>query len=85
MTYVITKSIDAIGAYCPGPLMELIRAIKTVEVGEVVELISSDKGSTAELPKWCEKAGHELLEVVNLDNNAQSFRIKKGEKKVRKK
>ena len=29
--------IDARGAQCPGPLMELIAAIKLVEIGEEIE------------------------------------------------
>lgn len=83
MSYTISKSVDAVGSYCPGPLMELVRAIKAAEVGDVIELLSSDKGSEAELPKWCEKAGHELLEVVDVDDKVKSYRIKKGERQRR--
>ncbi len=36
------KTIDARGAYCPGPLMELIAALKLVEIGDEIEVLSSD-------------------------------------------
>ncbi|MCX7181074.1 MAG: sulfurtransferase TusA family protein, partial [Proteobacteria bacterium] len=44
--------IDARGSFCPGPLMELIAAIKMVEIGDEIEILSSDKGSASEIPQW---------------------------------
>ncbi|HVC57153.1 MAG TPA: sulfurtransferase TusA family protein [Stellaceae bacterium] len=55
--------VDARGAYCPGPLMELIAALRLVPVGEEVEVWSSDKGSAADIPEWIKKARHELVGV----------------------
>jgi TusA-related sulfurtransferase len=55
------RIVDACGSFCPGPLMELIAAIKMVEVGDEIEVLSSDKGSTAEIPQWIKKVGHEFL------------------------
>jgi len=57
----ITRTIDARGSYCPGPLMELIRAIRESQVGDVIAVLSSDKGSKVDIPKWIEKAGHRLV------------------------
>ncbi len=57
----ITRTVDARGSFCPGPLMELIRAIRESQVGEVIAVYSSDKGSKLDIPKWIEKAGHRLI------------------------
>jgi len=57
----ITRTVDARGSYCPGPLMELIRAIRESQVGDVIAVYSSDKGSKTDIPKWIEKAGHRLI------------------------
>ncbi len=57
----ITRTIDARGSYCPGPLMELIRAIRESAVGDVIAVWSSDRGSKTDIPKWVEKAGHRLV------------------------
>lgn len=59
----ITRTIDARGSYCPGPLMELIRAIRESQVGDILAVYSSDKGSKTDIPKWVEKAGHRLISV----------------------
>ena len=60
----ITKTIDARGLACPGPLMNLIGAIRQGDVGQVFEVLSSDEGSKTDIPAWVAKAGHELVEVA---------------------
>ncbi len=57
--------IDARGSFCPGPLMELIRGIRQAKVGETIEVWSSDQGSRRDIPFWIQKAGHELVGVVD--------------------
>lgn len=59
----IDKSIDARGAACPGPLMELIKAMRSEPVGSVIEILSSEKGSSVDAPAWLKKVGQELIEV----------------------
>ncbi len=63
----ITRTVDARGSYCPGPLMELIRAIREGQVGDVIAVYSSDKGSKTDIPKWVEKAGHRLVALEARD------------------
>lgn len=59
----VTRTIDARGSFCPGPLMELIRAIREAQVGDVLAVYSSDAGSRTDIPMWVEKAGHRLVGV----------------------
>jgi TusA-related sulfurtransferase len=61
------RTIDARGSFCPGPLMELIRAIRESNVGDVLAVRSTDKGSRIDIPKWVEKAGHRLVSISTLD------------------
>ena len=56
-----SRTIDARGSFCPGPLMELIRAIREGQVGDIIAVISSDKGSKTDIPQWVAKAGHRLV------------------------
>lgn len=55
------KVIDARGSFCPGPLMELIAGMKMAQVGDELEVLSSDKGSANDIPEWIRKVGHELI------------------------
>jgi TusA-related sulfurtransferase len=63
MSALITRTIDARGSFCPGPLMELIRAIKESEIGDTIAVWSTDRGSKVDIPKWVEKAGHTLVGI----------------------
>jgi tRNA 2-thiouridine synthesizing protein A len=60
-TTKIDKEIDARGSFCPGPLLELIRGIKSVEVGQTIAVLSSDPGSNRDIPAWIKKANHEFI------------------------
>ncbi len=55
------QTIDARGAFCPGPLMELIAALKLASLGDEVEVLSSDKGSVNDIPEWVNKVGHAMV------------------------
>jgi tRNA 2-thiouridine synthesizing protein A len=57
----VSRTVDARGSFCPGPLMELIRAIRESQVGDVIAVRSTDSGSRIDIPKWVEKAGHRLV------------------------
>jgi TusA-related sulfurtransferase len=73
----ITKSIDARGMACPGPLLALIGAIRQGQVGEVYEVISSDTGSKTDIPAWVAKAKHELVTVIE-DAGFARFIVRKA-------
>jgi len=61
------RVVDARGSYCPGPLMELIRAIRESAAGDVIAVYSTDNGSRIDIPKWVDKAGHRLVALVAHD------------------
>lgn len=73
----ITRSIDARGMACPGPLLNLIGAIRSGQVGDVFEVISSDAGSRTDIPAWVTKAKHEMMNVVEEDGYAR-FIVRKA-------
>ena len=62
-TIAVTRTIDARGMACPGPLLSLIGAIRQGTIGDVIEVLSSDEGSKTDIPAWVAKAKHELVEV----------------------
>jgi tRNA 2-thiouridine synthesizing protein A len=61
------KLVDARGSFCPGPLMELIAAMKAASIGDELEVLSTDKGSANEIPEWIRKVKHEHLETREED------------------
>jgi tRNA 2-thiouridine synthesizing protein A len=63
MDVSVDKEIDARGSFCPGPLLELIRGVKSINVGQTVQVLSSDPGSNKDIPAWVGKANHEMVGV----------------------
>jgi tRNA 2-thiouridine synthesizing protein A len=76
-TAQVDRSIDARGMPCPGPLMNLIGAIRQGQVGQVFEVLSSDEGSKTDIPAWAAKARHDLVEVAQEDGYAR-FIVRKA-------
>ena len=72
-----TKTIDARGMACPGPLMALIGAIRQGQVGDTIEVWSSDAGSRTDIPAWVAKAKHELVSVIEETGYAK-FTVRKA-------
>ena len=75
-TLQVDKVIDARGMACPGPLMNLIGAIRQGQVGQVFDVLSSDEGSKTDIPAWVAKAGQELVET-NLEDGYAHFVVRK--------
>ena len=70
--------VDARGCACPGPLMEAKKGIGTVDVGEVVEIRSSDPGSKADIPVWADMIGHEYLGVLTAEEGYDRIFVRRG-------
>lgn len=60
----VAKSVDARGTACPGPLLEAKKAIGSIAEDDVMEILSADEGTKVDIPKWCNKQGHEYLGAV---------------------
>jgi len=58
------KVVDARGVSCPGPLLEAKRAITSVPINGIMEVLSSDPGTKRDLPLWAKKVGHEYLGTI---------------------
>lgn len=77
MQVTVAKSVDARGTACPGPLLEAKKAIGTIKVGDVMEILSADEGTKLDIPKWCNKQGHEFLGSVEENGYFKVYMRKK--------
>jgi len=72
----LAKEIDARGSFCPGPLLELIRGVKSIEAGQVLQVLSSDPGSNKDIPAWVAKAKHDMIGIYPEEGHSR-FVIRK--------
>jgi tRNA 2-thiouridine synthesizing protein A len=73
LTLQVTKTVDARGTACPGPLLEAKKAIGTIRPGDIMEVLSSDEGTIVDLPKWCAKQGHDYLGTLEVSGYFRIF------------
>ncbi|HLD92841.1 MAG TPA: sulfurtransferase TusA family protein [Anaerolineales bacterium] len=71
------KVVDARAMSCPGPLLEAKKAIGTVKVGEVLEIWSGETNTKVDLPRWCDKVGHEFLGALPGEGYERLFVLRK--------
>ena len=60
--------IDARGALCPMPILELAKAMRALAPGTLVELVSTDRGLEADLPAWCQATGNPLVHMARREH-----------------
>ena len=54
--------LDAKGLNCPLPILKAKKALKTLEGGKTLEILSTDPGSVADFAAFCRTTGNELVE-----------------------
>jgi tRNA 2-thiouridine synthesizing protein A len=72
MGYMVDRTIDCVGLFCPVPILKTREAIKTMTVGQVLAMTSDDPASEADMKSWTTRTGHELLEM---DKHGAVFRF----------
>jgi len=55
------ETLDCFGLLCPMPIIRTATKIKEMEIGDVLEIISTDKGIIEDMPAWCRQTGQEFL------------------------
>ena len=56
------KLLDCSGMLCPVPVIKTSKAIKEVQVGQVLKMISTDPGAPPDMVAWARQTGNELLD-----------------------
>ena len=54
--------LDAKGLNCPLPILKAKKALKSLEAGNTLEVLSTDPGSVADFGAFCRTTGNELVE-----------------------
>ena len=59
----IASSVDAVGLFCPMPVVKLKIEMEKIGLNQVVELLADDPGVLEDLPAWCKETGNKLLSI----------------------
>ena len=72
----IDRSLDCLGLFCPMPIVKTREAMKTMAPGQVLEMVSDDPASEADMKSWAKRTGNELLAVTK-DGPIYRFLVRK--------
>jgi len=61
--YAIAKILDYKGLACPMPVVKISQQIGTVNIGDVIEVHTTDPGSLSDFPAWAKTMGQVILET----------------------
>ena len=67
------EKFDATGLNCPLPIMRSKRIMSRLNSGEVLYVISTDKGSIKDFGAFCKQSGHQLVESFESENKYHYF------------
>ncbi len=60
--------LDAKRLLCPMPVIRTQDKIKTLNTGDVLEVVCTDPGALNDVPAWCRINGHKVLETKTVDD-----------------
>ncbi|MDC0656874.1 sulfurtransferase TusA family protein [Leisingera sp. SS27] len=73
----IKETVDAIGLLCPLPVLKARKRLKSLQPGQVLELLADDPAAVIDVPHFCNEAGHEFVGHSAGDGH-QVYLIRKG-------
>lgn len=59
--FAIDRTLDCRDILCPGPVIEVSRAIKGVALNGVLEVLATDPGFVPDIQAFSKRTGHALL------------------------
>ena len=69
--------LDVIGLFCPLPILLAAREMRKLQPGDLLEVVGDDPGIREDMPVWCERAGHRLVEMEDEEGKIRSL-VEKG-------
>ena len=72
----VAKVMDLKGLACPMPVVKVSKGIKEVQVGEILQAVTSDPGALTDFPAWARTSGNEIVKTETVGKET-SFYIKR--------
>jgi len=69
--------VDTKGLACPMPIVKAKKALDSLESGQIMEVLSTDKGSLNDFTAWVKQTKNEMISHEE-ENGVYKFLVKKG-------
>ena len=71
------ESLDCIGLFCPQPLFQTREQIDSMEVGEILEVLTDDPAAEEDIKRFAKRTGNEII-TFEKNGDILRFLIKKA-------
>lgn len=72
-----TRRLDVSGQMCPMPIVRTRQALDDLIPGDVLEVVTTDRGALSDIPAWAGRLGHRVLDIADNDSHIV-FQLQKG-------
>jgi tRNA 2-thiouridine synthesizing protein A len=72
----VDRRVDCLGLFCPIPIVKAREALGGMNVGQLLELLSDDPASEADMKSWTRRTGHHLVAATK-DGSVYRFLVRK--------
>jgi tRNA 2-thiouridine synthesizing protein A len=73
----VTTEVDCRGLVCPGPIIELAKALPRVAVGELLAIVADDPAARHDVAAWCRMRGQEYVCEELADDGAPRYVVRR--------
>ncbi len=73
----VHQTLDARNLSCPMPVLKSKKALKALELNQVLEILATDPGSMADIPAWTRTTGQELISAEERGPKDYRFLVKR--------
>lgn len=71
--------LDAKNLLCPMPVIKTQNKIKSLNSGDILEVLATDPGVQEDIPAWCRINGHRLISITE-HHQTYTLKIQVGPK-----
>lgn len=65
LTLTPNTTIDLTGYRCPNLTIAIIRAMRSLQEGQIIQIIATDLNAPSNITAWCRQSGHILLDMYD--------------------
>jgi TusA-related sulfurtransferase len=76
----VASRIDAVGLFCPIPIVKLKQGLDQLKSKEIIEVLADDPGFAEDVKAWCEETGNRLLSLLATEEGVLAAYVEKHEK-----
>lgn len=73
-----TMVLDCRGMLCPRPIIELAKALPSVPLASLIEVIADDAAAAVDIPAWCRMRSQEYVGAsARADDGSTTYTIRR--------